>query len=159
MYVARRMVRFASEDVGMADPNALAQALAAKDAFHFIGPPEGYLALAQAAVYLATAPKSNALYRAYGAATRDVQETMNEPVPLHIRNAPTRLMSDLGYGKGYRYAHDAEDAFAPEQTHLPDNLADRTYYRPTDRGFEKTVGERLASWRALVRRARKKENP
>ncbi len=159
MYVARRMVRFASEDVGIADPNALAQALAAKDAFHFIGPPEGYLALAQAAVYLATAPKSNALYRAHGAATRDVQETMNEPVPLHIRNAPTRLMSDLGYGKGYRYAHDAEDAFAPEQTHLPDNLADRTYYRPTDRGFEKTVGERLASWRALVRRARKKENP
>ena len=157
LYVARRMVRFASEDIGLADPAALTQALAAKDAFHFIGPPEGYLALAQAAVYLATAPKSNAVYRAYGAATRDVQETMNEPVPLHIRNAPSGLMSDLGYGKGYRYAHDEEDAFAPEQTHLPDNLADRTYYHPTDRGFEKTVGERLTRWRELIRRARKED--
>ncbi|MEE8109668.1 MAG: replication-associated recombination protein A, partial [bacterium] len=156
LYLARRMVRFASEDVGMADPQALTVALAAKDAFHFIGPPEGYLALAQAAVYLATAPKSNALYSAYGEAARDVRETMNEPVPLHIRNAPTRLMSDLGYGKGYQYAHDREDAFTPEQTYLPDNLADRTYYRPTDRGFEKTVGDRLAQWHDLVRKAREK---
>ncbi|MBI2881067.1 MAG: replication-associated recombination protein A [Candidatus Tectomicrobia bacterium] len=157
LYIARRMVRFASEDVGMADPQALAVALAAKDAFHFIGPPEGYLALAQAAVYLATAPKSNALYAAYGEAVRDVRETMNEPVPLHIRNAPTRLMSELGYGKGYQYAHDREGAFAPEQAYLPDNLAGRTYYRPTDRGFEKTVGERLARWRELVHKAREKK--
>ncbi|MFQ5915719.1 MAG: replication-associated recombination protein A [Nitrospinota bacterium] len=157
LYVARRMVRFASEDVGMADPQALTVALAAKDAFHFIGPPEGYLALAQAAVYLATAPKSNAVYGAYGEAVRDVRETMNEPVPLHIRNAPTRLMSELGYGKGYQYAHDREDAFTPEQSYLPDNLADRKYYQPTDRGFEKTVRERLARWRELVHKVREKK--
>jgi putative ATPase len=156
LYVVRRMVRFASEDIGMADPNALSQALAAKDAFHFIGPPEGYLALAQAAVYLATAPKSNAVYRAYGEAVRDVRDTMNEPVPLHIRNAPTSLMSGLGYGKDYRYAHNEEDAFTPEQTYLPDNLADRTYYRPTDRGFEETVADRLTRWRELVRKTKRK---
>ena len=155
LYVARRMVRFASEDIGLADPAALSQAIAAKEAFHFIGPPEGYLALAQAAVYLAAAPKSNALYRAYGEAVRDVHETMNEPVPLHIRNAPTPLMSDLGYGKGYQYAHDNEEGFTPEQTYLPDNLQGRIYYRPTNRGFEKTVAERLADWRKLVQEARR----
>ena len=155
LYIARRMVRFASEDIGLADPQALTISIAAKDAFHFIGPPEGYLALAEAAVYLATAPKSNALYRAYGEASRDVRETMNEPVPLHIRNAPTRLMKKLGYGKNYQYAHDREEAFVPEQTHLPDNLSERIYYQPTDRGYEKSVAEQLNHWRELVRRAKK----
>ncbi len=152
LYVARRMVRFASEDIGVADPNALSQAVAAKEAFHFIGPPEGYLALAQAAVYLAVAPKSNAVYRAYTNAVRDVKETINEPVPHHIRNAPTRLMSKLGYGKGYQYAHDNEDGFTPGQTYLPKNLDGRIYYHPTNRGFETTVAERLAHWRDLVKK-------
>jgi putative ATPase len=154
LYIARRMVRFASEDIGLADPQALTIAVAAKEAFHFIGPPEGYLALAEVAVYLATTPKSNALYRAYGEATRDVRETMNEPVPLHIRNAPTRLMERLGYGKGYQYAHEYEEAFTPEQSYLPDNLSGRIYYQPADRGYEKSIAERLNRWREMVRRAR-----
>lgn len=158
LYIARRMVRFASEDIGLADPQALTIAIAAKDAFHFIGPPEGHLALAEAAVYLATAPKSNALYRAYGEASRDVRETMNEPVPLHIRNAPTRLMKKLGYGKNYQCAHGHEEAFVPEQTHLPDNLSGRIYYQPTDRGYEKSVAGRLDEWRGLVRKAKNQGN-
>ncbi len=146
LYVARRLVRFASEDVGNADPAALTLALAAKDAYHFLGSPEGELALAQAALYLAVAPKSNAVYTAFGEAQQDVRERPAEPVPLHIRNAPTRLMQDLGYGRGYQYAHDAPDARV-EQEHLPEALRGRHYYRPSDRGAEADIGRRLADWR------------
>ena len=142
LYIARRMVRFATEDVGLADPRALSITLAAKDAVHFLGLPEGALALAEAAVYLATAPRSNALYVAYGEASADVRSGMNPPVPLQIRNAPTRLMSQLGYGKGYVYAHDTEEGVA-DMDCLPSEVAGRRYYRPTERGFEKTMRERL----------------
>ncbi len=128
LYIARRLVRFASEDVGLADPNALPQAVAAQQAVHFIGMPEGALALAQATVYLATAPKSNAVYRGYQQAAVDARETEREPVPLHLRNAPTQLMKDLGYGAGYRYAHDYEGAVV-EQEHLPEILRGRIYYQ------------------------------
>jgi putative ATPase len=146
LYVARRLVRFASEDVGLADPQALVQAMAAQQAVHFVGLPEGALALAQAVVYLAAAPKSNALYRAYGEASKDALETRAEPVPLHIRNAPTGLMKGLGYGQGYRYAHDEEGGVAA-MTSLPDNLLDRRYFHPTDRGAEPALGERLEAAR------------
>jgi putative ATPase len=146
LYVARRLVRFASEDVGNADPQALALTLAAKDAYDFLGSPEGELALAQATLYLALAPKSNAAYAAYNEARADVDAAPAEPVPLHIRNAPTGLMKDLGYGKGYQYAHDAPDARVA-QTHLPDSLRDRQYYRPVDRGLEAELARRLAEWR------------
>jgi len=145
-YVARRMVRFAAEDIGLADPWALIIALQAKEAFHFLGHPEGELALAEAAVYLATAPKSNALYRAYGKACADVEEKGALPVPLHIRNAPTKLMAELGYGRGYKYAHDYEDGFV-EQEYFPTELGPRIYYEPTDRGMEKTIAQRLEVWR------------
>jgi putative ATPase len=148
LYIARRMIRFASEDIGNADPQALVVALSAKDAFHFIGLPEGELALAQATVYLATAPKSNAIYTAYGQVKDAIRQTGALPVPLHIRNAPTRLMKDLGYGKGYRYAHDYKEAFVP-QDHLPDKLKDTVYYRPTDRGYEKIIRDRLEKWRKM----------
>jgi putative ATPase len=146
LYVARRLVRFASEDVGNADPRALTLTLAARDAYHFLGSPEGELALAQATLYLALAPKSNAVYVAYSEAQEDVRERPAEPVPLHIRNAPTGLMKGLGYGAGYQYAHDAPDARV-EQEHLPDSLRGRQYYRPTDRGLEAEIGRRLAEWR------------
>jgi len=146
LFIVRRLIRFATEDVGLADPQALPQALAAKEAYHFLGSPEGELALVQAAVYLATAPKSNALYRAYGAVREDLEKFQSLPVPHHLRNAPTKLMKGLGYGRGYRYAHDYPEALAPQE-HLPEALKGRNYYRPTDRGYEKTVGERLAFWR------------
>jgi putative ATPase len=146
LYVARRLVRFASEDVGNADPQALRLTLDAKDAYHFLGTPEGELALAQAVCYLALAPKSNAVYAAWSAVKDDIREKPAEPVPLHIRNAPTGLMANLGYGKGYRYAHDAPDALV-SQEHLPDALRGRIYYRPTDRGAERELGARLARWR------------
>ncbi|MBI2156803.1 MAG: replication-associated recombination protein A [Candidatus Rokubacteria bacterium] len=146
LYLARRLVRFASEDVGNADPGALALTLAAKDAYHFLGDPEGELALAQATLYLALAPKSNAVYAAHNAAKADVRERPAEPVPLHIRNAPTGLMQELGYGAGYQYAHDAPDARV-EQEDLPEALRGREYYRPTDRGSEAELGRRLAEWR------------
>jgi putative ATPase len=146
LYLARRLVRFASEDVGNADPRALQVALAAKDAYDFLGSPEGELALAQATLYLAVAPKSNAVYVAFGEAQDDVRDRPAEPVPLHIRNAPTGLMKDLGYGSGYRYAHDAPDARV-DQEHLPDALRGREYYRPTPRGLEAEIGRRLAEWR------------
>ncbi len=145
LYVARRLVRFASEDVGNADPTALSLTLAARDAYEFLGSPEGELALAQATLYLALAPKSNAAYTAFGAARDDVRERPAEPVPLHIRNAPTGLMRDLGYGHGYQYAHDAPDARV-DQEHLPDALRGRTYYHPSDRGLEAELGRRLAEW-------------
>jgi putative ATPase len=158
LYIARRMVRFASEDVGNADPQALTVAVAAMEAFQFIGLPEGELVLAQAAVYLATAPKSNALYAAYGRVKEAIRKTGTLPVPLHIRNAPTGLMKDLGYGKGYRYAHDYKDAFVP-QDYLPEKLAGETYYWPTDRGYEKVVRERLEKWRKLKQNTKEKPRP
>jgi putative ATPase len=146
LYVARRLVRFASEDVGNADPRALTLTLAAKEAYEFLGSPEGELALAQATLFLALAPKSNAAYVAFNEAQADVHERPTEPVPLHIRNAPTGLTRDLGYGAGYQYAHDAPDARV-EQEHLPEALRDRQYYRPVDRGLEAELGRRLAEWR------------
>ncbi len=149
LYIARRIVRMAVEDIGMADPQALPQTIAAQQAVHFLGRPEGDLALAQAVIYLAQAPKSNAGYQAFGAAMKDVAETRNEPVPLHLRNAPTRLMKDLDYGKGYKYAHDYDDAQV-DQEHFPPNLQGRRYYEPTNRGFEADVRGRLA-WRDEVR--------
>jgi putative ATPase len=151
LYVARRLVRFASEDVGLADPHALVQAMAAQQAVHFVGLPEGALALAQLVVYLAGAPKSNALYRAYGAAAQDALESRAEPVPLWIRNAPTGLMKDLGYARGYRYAHDEAEGVAAMDC-LPENLAGRRYYEPSGRGFEKALAERLEAARAIRNR-------
>jgi putative ATPase len=142
LYIARRVVRMAVEDVGLAEPGALALCMAARDAVDFIGMPEGNLALAQAVVYLALAPKSNALYTAYNAVQQDVERTAAESVPLHLRNAPTGLMKGLGYGKGYQYAHDLESKIADMQC-LPDNLRDRTYYHPTDEGVEKRIRERM----------------
>ena len=150
LYIARRLVRFASEDVGNADPNALTVAVAAKDAAHFIGMPEGNTALAQAVTYLATAPKSNAVYAAYNRAAADAHEQAAEPVPLHLRNAPTRLMKDQGYGRGYAYAHDDPDGVTGMDC-LPPALAGRRYYRPAARGYEKEVARRLDAWRALKR--------
>jgi putative ATPase len=148
LYLARRMVRMASEDIGLAEPGALAVTLAAKEAFEFIGPPEGYLALAQAAVYLSLAPKSNALYAAYGDVMEDVQKTEADPVPLHLRNAVTGLMKNVGYGQGYKYAHDFDDKLT-DMTCLPDNLADRNYYKPTDQGFEQRIRQRLEDVRKI----------
>lgn len=145
LYVARRLVRFASEDIGLADPNALVQANAAQQAIHFIGLPEGKLALAQATVYLATAPKSNALYQAYGNVQKDVAKTGSQPVPLHLRNPETRLMGEMGYGKDYKYAHDYPGHFI-EQQYLPDSLKGRKYYGPGGLGFEKEIEKRLNYW-------------
>src|SRR5271168_4116282 len=142
LYIARRVVRMAVEDIGLAEPNALALCMAARDAVDFIGMPEGNLALAQAVVYLSVAPKSNALYTAYGDVLKDVEQTAADSVPLHLRNAPTSLMKGLGYGQGYQYAHDLEDKVADMQC-LPDNLRDRVYYRPTSEGIEKRIRERL----------------
>jgi putative ATPase len=156
LYIARRLVRFASEDVGIADPQALVVAVAAKEAVHFIGLPEGNTALAQAALYLATAPKSNAVYSAYSQAADAAQRDVAEPVPLHLRNAPTRLMKSLDYGKGYRYAHDESDAVA-DMSCLPPSLAGRTFYQPTDRGFEKEIKRRLDGWAEIKRRRRTTE--
>jgi putative ATPase len=148
LYLARRMVRMASEDVGLADPGALAVTLAAKEAFDFIGAPEGYLALAQAAVYLALAPKSNALYVASGEVLEDVRKTEADPVPLHLRNAVTGLMKNIGYGWGYKSAHNFEEKVT-DMTCLPKNLAARRYYRPTDQGFEQRLGQQLEAIRAI----------
>ena len=153
LYIARRLVRFASEDIGNADPQALAVAVAAKDALHFIGMPEGNTALAQAAIYLATAPKSNAVYEAYTRAAADAEHDVAQPVPLHLRNAPTRLMKDLAYGKGYKYAHDEEDAIA-DMSCLPTALEGRKYYDPRDRGFEREIKRRLDAWAEIKRKRR-----
>jgi putative ATPase len=142
LYLARRLVRMASEDIGLAEPGALAVTLAAKDAFDFLGAPEGNLALAQAAVYLSLAPKSNALYTAYGEVLEDVHNTESDPVPLHLRNAVTGLMKNIGYARGYKYAHNFEDKVA-DMTCLPDNLSSRTYYKPTDQGFEARLRSRM----------------
>jgi putative ATPase len=153
LYIARRLVRFASEDVGNADPQALTVTVAAKDAVHFIGMPEGNTALAQAAIYLATAPKSNAVYEAYNHAAEDAHRDVAQPVPLHLRNAPTKLMKDLEYGKGYKYAHSEDDAVA-DMSCLPSALEGRKYYEPTERGFEKEIKRRLDVW-AEIKRKRK----
>jgi putative ATPase len=148
LYVARRVVRMAVEDIGLADPNALSLCMAARDAVDFIGMPEGNLALAQAVVYLSVAPKSNALYIAYGAVQHDIEQTAADSVPLHLRNAPTGLMKGLGYGKNYQYAHDVEGKVADMQC-LPENLRDRVYYRPTSEGIEKRIRERMEEIKRL----------
>ena len=145
LFIARRMIIFASEDIGNADPRALQLAIAAKDAFHFVGLPEGKIPLSQAVTYLATAPKSNASYKAMLKATSDVEATGALPVPLHLRNAPTPLMEKLGYGKGYRYAHNFPGHIA-NQEHLPEELTGRKYYDPSDFGYEKTIKERMRDW-------------
>jgi putative ATPase len=145
LYIARRVVRMATEDIGLADPRALGITLAAKDAYHFLGSPEGELAVAEAIVYLATAPKSNRVYSAWGSALQAARDYPAEPVPLHIRNAPTRLMKDIGYGEGYRYDH-SEGGFAAGQEYLPTALRGTKWYEPTDAGYEKTIAERLAWW-------------
>ncbi|MCB8931929.1 MAG: replication-associated recombination protein A [Chthonomonadaceae bacterium] len=149
LYLARRLIRMATEDIGLAEPQALAMAMAAQQAVHFLGMPEGELALAQCAVFLACAPKSNRVYEAYRRAKEAVHETRNDPVPLHLRNAPTGLMKKLGYGKEYRYAHDYDEGVV-EQQNLPDSLQGSRYYEPTDRGYEARIGERLAKWRRIL---------
>ncbi|MFB3883699.1 MAG: replication-associated recombination protein A [Thermodesulfobacteriota bacterium] len=155
LYIARRMIRFASEDIGNADPHALQVAVAAMEAFHFIGLPEGDLALAQAAVYLATAPKSNAIYSAYQRVQKDIRELENLGVPFHIRNAPTSLMKDLGYGRDYKYPHDYPGHFVEEE-YLPENLKGRIYYHPSDQGFEKEIKRRLEYWRRKKQKTEEK---
>jgi putative ATPase len=152
LYLARRMVRMASEDIGLAEPGALAVTLAAKDAVDFLGAPEGNLALAQAAVYLSLAPKSNALYTAYGEVLEDVHKTEADPVPLHLRNAGTGLMKNIGYAQGYKYAHNFEDKVT-DMTCLPDNLSSRTYYKPTDQGFEARLRSRMDEIRKIKSKA------
>jgi putative ATPase len=153
-YVARRMVRFASEDIGNADPHALGVALSAMEAFRFLGHPEGELALVQAAVYLATAPKSNSIYTAYGAVKVVIDKHGALPVPLHIRNAPTPLMKGIGYGKDYKYAHDHKDAFVP-QDYLPEKLEGRHFYMPTDRGYENRIKQLLEKRRSLKQKKKR----
>jgi putative ATPase len=154
LYIARRMVRFASEDIGNAEPQALSMAMSAMQAFQFLGHPEGELALAQAALYLATAPKSNSTYSAYCKVQAVVRKAGSLPVPLHIRNAPTRLMKDLGYGKNYKYAHNYRDAFVA-QDYLPEDLQSRLFYTPTEHGHEKVIKQRLDKWRRLRNSHRK----
>ncbi len=148
MYVARRLVRFASEDVGLADPNALVQAIAVKDTVHFLGMPEANVALAQLVVYLATAPKSNSLYSAYKKAAADAQKTSHLGVPLHIRNAPTKLMKDLNHGKGYEYDHQYENAYS-YQNYFPEKMGEKVYYKPSKFGFEKEIKKRMDWWKKL----------
>jgi len=158
LYIARRVVRMSVEDIGLADPNALSLCMAARDAVDFIGMPEGNLALAEAVVYLAVAPKSNALYTAYGDVQHDVEQTSADPVPLHLRNAPTGLMKKLGYGYGYQYAHDLEAKVADMQC-LPDNLKDRVYYHPTNEGIEKRIRDRIEEFRRRRSRAADSQAP
>ncbi|MEP4191572.1 MAG: replication-associated recombination protein A, partial [Sneathiella sp.] len=148
LYIARRLVRFAVEDIGMADPNALIQANAAKDAFQFLGSPEGELAVAQSVIYLATAPKSNAAYQAFKAARRSAEKYGSHMPPKHILNAPTTMMKDLGYGRNYAYDHDAEDGFSG-QNYFPDTMKRERYYHPVQRGFERDIEKRLAYWHGL----------
>ncbi len=159
LYIARRLIRFASEDVGIADPQGLTVALAARDAYQMLGSPEGDLALMQAVTYLATAPKSNALYRMEHHIDKDIRATGSLPVPMHLRNAPTKMMKSIGYGRGYRYAHDQEDGLV-DQEHLPAELAGTRYYQPTNRGFEAIIRDRLIKWRKiLAKRAQANAKP
>jgi len=150
LYLARRMIRFASEDIGNADPQALQVALNCREAYHMLGSPEGELALIQAAAYLATAPKSNAAYRCYHKVRADIHRTGSLPVPLHLRNAPTALMKDFGYGRGYQYAHDDHDGLVLQE-HLPPELADTVYYEPTSRGYEAVIKDRLTKWKQILK--------
>ena len=153
LYIVRRLIRFASEDIGNADPQALQVAVAAKEAYHFLGSPEGELALAQTVVYLATAPKSNSIYKAFNLVFGDIQKTQALPVPLHIRNPVTKLMKDLGYGKDYKYPHNHSNHFVDEE-YLPENLRGRKYYKPTDFGFEKQIKKRLLWWEKKKRKSK-----
>jgi putative ATPase len=150
LYVARRLIRFASEDIGNADPQALTVVINARNSYQTLGTPEGELALAQAVTYLATAPKSNAVYAAYNSVMHDIRRTGSLPVPLHLRNAPTALMKDLGYGQGYQYAHDEPNALV-DQHHLPPELERKIYYQPTNRGYEAIIRDRLSKWRQMLR--------
>jgi putative ATPase len=152
-YVARRVIRMASEDIGLADPRGLRFALDAAEVYERLGSPEGELALAQAVVYLSVAPKSNATYTAWGAVREFVREDGTRPVPLHLRNAPTKLMKQLGYSRGYRYAHDEPEAFAAGETYWPEDVAPQRFYEPVNRGMEQRIAERLAQLRALNKRA------
>ncbi len=156
LYIARRLVRFASEDVGLADPNALVQAIAAKDAVHFLGMPEANVHLAQLVVYLATAPKSNSLETAYNKAAKDAQKTSHLGVPMHIRNAPTKLMKDLDYGKDYKYSHDYENAYS-FQKYFPNKMNEKIYYKPSRFGFEKEIKKRLDWWKKLKEKQEKSD--
>ncbi len=153
LYIGRRMIRMASEDIGLADPRALSLTLAAVETYERLGTPEGELALAEAVLYLAVAPKSNAVYTAYGAARAFIKEDSSRPVPLRLRNAPTKLMKDLDYGKGYRYAHDEDDAYAAGERYFPDNMQDVSWYEPTDRGLEARIRERLQALRERDQKA------
>ena len=157
LYIVRRMVILAAEDVGLADPQALVVAVAAQQAVHFVGMPEGFLPLAEAAIYLATAPKSNSALTSYGRAKKDVEQTRNDPVPLHLRNPVTGLMQKMGYGKGYKYAHSYEGNVA-DQVNLPERLADRRYYEPSDQGYEAQIAERLRQWEKERRKQRGERN-
>ncbi len=148
MFLARRLVRMAIEDIGLADPQALVQCIAAKDTYDFLGSPEGELALAQACLYLATAPKSNAGYKAFGAAQRSAKETGSLMPPKNILNAPTKLMKQVGYGKGYAYDHDTAEAFSGDD-YWPEEMTPQTFYTPSPRGFEAKIAERLAYWAGL----------
>ena len=154
LYVGRRMIRMASEDIGLADPRALSLTLSAVETYERLGSPEGELALAEAILYLAVAPKSNAVYTAYGAARAFIKEDGSRPVPLRLRNAPTKLMKALDYGKGYRYAHEEDDAYAAGERYFPDNMQDVSWYEPTDRGLEAKIRDRLEAFRARDRKAR-----
>ena len=156
LYLARRVIRMASEDIGLADPRALRLALDAAETFERLGSPEGELAIAEAVLYLACAPKSNAVYVAYNNARRFVAEDGSREVPVHLRNAPTKLMKELGYGRAYRYAHDEPDAYAAGETYLPEDMPEPNWYQPTPRGLEGKIAERLAYLRSLDRAARKK---
>ncbi|MGQ9617341.1 MAG: replication-associated recombination protein A [Candidatus Aminicenantia bacterium] len=156
LYIARRLIRFAMEDIGLADPNALAVALNAKDAYDFIGSPEGELALAEAVIYLASAPKSNSVYRAYGSVSKDVEETVHEPVPLHLRNPVTPLMRKIGYGNGYFYAHNIEEKTTAMET-LPESLKGRKWYEPGEHGFEREIKKRIEWWNKLKEKIKEEE--
>ncbi len=157
LYVARRLIRMASEDIGLADPRALRVALDAAETYERLGTPEGELALAQCVLYLAAAPKSNAAYVAFGAAKAFINEDGSRPVPLRLRNAPTGLMKGLGYGKGYRYAHDEEGAYAAGEHYLPDDMTPQTFYTPTERGLEAKIREKLDALRLRDRQAKDKK--
>ena len=150
LYIARRLIRFASEDIGVADPRALEVAISCRQAYHMLGSPEGELALYQATTYLATAPKSNALYMAEKMIKKEIRRTGSLPVPMHLRNAPTRLMKEIGYGKNYQYAHDSRDGLVAQE-HLPDKLTGKTFYQPTDRGYEAVILDRLTKWRKILK--------
>jgi putative ATPase len=157
-YMARRLVRMASEDIGLADPRALRLALDAAEVYERLGSPEGELALAECVIYLAVAPKSNAVYTAFNEAKALVRKDGTRPVPLHLRNAPTKLMKELDYGKGYRYAHDEDGAFAAGETYFPDGMQPPVFYRPVDRGLEGRIAEKLRDLRALNERHRRRDD-